>query len=69
MKLLNRTQKVTSLLGTGTNKIYAKDTIAIDMADDVAEIMKVGFNIIEEEVKISYNKMLSKCTSRDNVSY
>ena len=46
MKLLNRTQKVTSLLGTGTNKIYAKDTIAIDMADDVAEIMKVGFNII-----------------------
>ena len=60
MKLLNRTQKVTSLLGTGTNKIYAKDTIAIDMADDVAEIMKVGFNIIEEEVKISYQKQMHK---------
>ena len=69
MKLLNRTQKVTSLLGTGTNKIYAKDTIAIDMADDVAEIMKVGFNIIEEEVKISYNKMLSKANAQVEIMY
>lgn len=69
MKLLNKNQKVTSLLGMGTNKIYAKDTIAIDMADDVAEIMKVNFNIVEEETKISYNKVLSKANANIEIMY
>lgn len=69
MKLLNRTQKVTSLLGVGTNKIYAKDTIAIDVADDVAEIMKASFNIIQEETKISYNKVLSKASANVEIMY
>ena len=53
MEILNRNQKVISLLGNGSNKIYAKDTVAIDIADDVAEIMKVNVNIIQEETKIS----------------
>lgn len=69
MKLLNNTQKVTSLLGAGTNKIYAKETVAIDLADDVAEIMKVNINIIEEETKISYNKVLSKANADIEIMY
>ena len=69
MKLLNRSQKVTSLLGTGINKIYAKDTIAIDVADDIAEIMKVNFNIMQEETKISYNKVLSKANANVEIMY
>ena len=69
MKLLNKSQKVISLLGNGTNKIYAKDSIAIDIADDVAEIMKVNFNIIEEEIKVSYNKILSKASAQVEIMY
>lgn len=69
MKLLNKNQKITSLLGNGTNKIYAKDTIAIDIADDIAEIMKVNFNILEEETKISYNKILSKSSAQVEIMY
>lgn len=69
MKLLNKNQKITSLLGNGTNKIYAKDTIAIDIADDIAEIMKVNFNIIEEETKTSYNKILSKSSAQVEIMY
>lgn len=69
MKLLNKSQNITSLLGMGVNKIYAKDTIAIDMADDIAEIMKVNFNIMQEETKISYNKVLSKANASVEIMY
>lgn len=69
MKLLHHTQKVTSLLGMGSNKIYAKETVAIDLADDVAEIMKVNMNMIEEETKISYNKVLSKASADIEIMY
>ena len=69
MEILNRSQNVTSLLGSGSNKIYAKDTVAIDMADDVAEIMKVNINIIQEETKISYNKVLSKANAEIEIMY
>jgi len=69
MKLLNKTQKVTSLLGNGSSKIYAKETIAIDLADDIAEIMKVNINMIEEETKVSYNKVLSKASADIEIMY
>lgn len=69
MEILNRNQKVISLLGNGSNKIYAKDTVSIDIADDVAEIMKVNVNIIQEETKISYNKVLSKANAEIDIMY
>ena len=60
IQVLNSNEKIISLMGEGSNKTYAKDTISIDEIDDLAEIMKVDFRIINEEIKTSYNKVLSK---------
>ena len=60
VQLLNKSLNLNSLLGSGTTKVYAKDTIVIDNLDNLTEIMKVDFNIINKETKISYNKVLVK---------
>lgn len=60
VQLLDRNLMLNSLLGTGTTKVYAKDTIVIDNMDNLTEIMKVDFTIINKETKISYNKVLVK---------
>lgn len=69
IQLLNNTQTITSLVGNGTNRVVAKDTVAIDVADELAEIMKVNFRIVDEETKISYNKVLSKADAIVEVMY
>lgn len=66
---LGDTQTITSLVGSGNNKVSLKDTIAIDMADEMAEIMKVDFDIVDEETKISYNKVLSKADASIRIMY
>lgn len=68
-QILNSTQKITSLVGKGSNKVSAKDTIAIDTADELAEIMNVNIDIVDEEIKISYNKVLSKADARIEIMY
>ncbi len=52
--------KVNSLIGEGTSKAYAKDTIVIENIDNLAEILKVDLSIINKDIKISYNKVLGK---------
>ena len=69
VQLLNNAQKITSLVGSGSNKTTAKDTIAIDVADEIAEIMKVNFQIVDEETKISYNKILLKADAVVEIMY
>lgn len=69
VQLLNNVQKVDTLIGDGKNKVSIKDTIAIDVADDFAEIMKVRFKIMDEEAKISYNKVLSKADAFVEIMY
>ena len=60
MQMLNQTIEVNSLLGTGKTKIYAKENIAIDNIDEIAEIMKLDLKIINKDIKLSYNKVLAK---------
>lgn len=52
--------KINSLVGEGCSKTYAKDTIAIDNVDNLAEILKVDIAIVNKDIKISYNKVLGK---------
>ena len=59
-QMLQKKEVINVLVGNGTNKVMSKDTIVIDSTDDLAEIMKVNFKIVDEETKISYNKVLSK---------
>lgn len=69
VQLLNNTAKIASLIGCGKNRVVIKDTIAIDVSDDLAEIMKVDFKIVGEETKISYNKVLSKADALVEILY
>lgn len=52
--------RMNSLIGEGSSKTYAKDTIVIENIDNLAEILKVDLNIINKDIKISYNKVLGK---------
>jgi len=69
IQLLNENLCINSLLGTGTSKVYAKDTIVIDNVDDLAEIMKVNVTIKNRETKISYNKVLIKSDAEVKLMY
>ena len=51
---------VNSLVGSGETKIYAKETISISQDDNLAEILKTNLTIVGKDVKISYNKLLTK---------
>ena len=69
MQVLKTNEQIVSCIGKGTTKVNAKDTISINEADDVAEIMKVNFNVIDKEIKISYNKVLVKADADVMVLY
>lgn len=60
IQFLNRDFEINSLVGTGSTKVYAKDTLDIDQADNLVEIMKTDLRVINRETKISYNKVLIK---------
>ena len=68
-QILGNTFTLNSLLGTGITKVYAKDTIVIDNLDNLTEIMKVDFTIINKETKISYNKVLVKADACVKIMY
>ena len=60
IQMLNENLNINSLIGRGSTKVYAKDTIVIDNIDNLAEIMKADLHISNKDVKISYNKILAK---------
>lgn len=69
IQLLNEDFNVNSLLGIGSTKVYAKDTVVIDNIDEIAEIMKVNVDIQNKETKISYNKVLIKADQIIKIMY
>jgi len=60
LQVLKEHMDIQSLIGEGTCKAYAKDTVSIETTENLAEIMKAEFGICNKEVKISYNKVLVK---------
>ncbi len=69
IQMLNNQRIVNSLVGEGSTKVYAKDTISIDNVDDLAEIMKVRINIVDKDIKLSYNKVLAKADLETSILY
>lgn len=69
MQLLTEKVNINSLIGNGTTKVYAKDTVAIDNVDNLSEIMKVVISLENKENKISYNKVLTKADSVFKIMY
>lgn len=66
---LNKRFNMNSLLGVGQTKAFAKDTLAIDGIDNLAEILKTNVDIINKETKISYNKILIKADVAVKIMY
>lgn len=60
---------INSLVGSGVSKTYAKDTFIIDNIDNLAEILKTDINIINKDVKVSYNKVLAKAEANVKILY
>lgn len=69
IQMLKQDLKVNSLVGMGETKIYAKDTINIDNIDNLAEILKSNVNICDTDIKISYNKILTKAEAEVKILY
>ena len=60
IQTLSNNKCISSLVGEGNTRAYAKDTPAIDSMDDLAEIMNANLKIVGREIKLSYNKVLAK---------
>lgn len=69
IQILKEDLKVNSLVGMGDTKIYAKDTVNIDNVDNLTEILKADVAIGEKNVKISYNKILTKSEASIKIMY
>ena len=60
IQMLNSNLNINSLVGRGSTKVYAKDTLVIDNIDNLAEVMKADLSIVNKDIKMSYNKILAK---------
>ena len=60
IQMLNENLNINSMIGRGETRVYAKDTLVIDNIDNLSEIMKADLRISNKDVKISYNKILTK---------
>ena len=69
IQILQENLTVNSLVGMGDNKIFVKDTINIKTEDNLAEILKANINIANKDVKISYNKILTKSDAEIKIMY
>lgn len=69
IQILKEELKVNSLVGKGDTKIYAKETINIDNFDNLAEILKANICICDKDIKVSYNKILTKSEAEIKIMY
>lgn len=69
IQILKEDLKVNSLVGRGETKIYAKDTIQIDNMDNLAEILKAQVCFVDRDIKVSYNKILTKSEAEIKIMY
>ena len=69
IQMLKEELKINSLVGHGQTRIYAKDNISIDNIDNLAEILKIQMGLINKDIKISYNKVLTKAELNVNIMY
>ena len=69
IQVLKNTINVNSLVGYGSAKAYVKETIMIDNNNNLAEILKVNINMVDKDIKTSYNKVLAKAEAEVKIVY
>ena len=60
IQVLSENKIISSLLGEGITKSYVKENISISSNDNLAEILGCTINLVDKDIKISYNKILAK---------
>jgi len=69
IQTLNSNMQINNLVGKGCCRAAAKDTIALDGEDCLAEILKTEVKLINLETKVSYNKVLLKADTCVKIMY
>ena len=69
IQTLNKEFQVNSLIGNGKTTIYAKDTLNIDQQDELAEILSADIKLCNKDLKLSYNKVLTKAEAKVKITY
>lgn len=69
VQILKKDFKINTLIGSGATRIYAKETFAIDPQDELAEILKTEISLVENDIKLSYNKVLTKSEADVKIMY
>ena len=69
VQTLRENFNVNSLVGNGKTSVYAKDTFNIEPQDELAEILKVDINLVDKDIKLSYNKVLAKAEAEVKIMY
>lgn len=69
MQCLKRNLDVKTLIGEGSQRAFAKDTITLDEGVVMGEILKSEVKIINKDIKISYNKVLAKADAQVKILY
>ena len=69
VQTLNSNIQINNLVGSGNCRASAKDTIVLDEEDNLAEILKVEVNLVNSEMKVSYNKVLLKADAIIKIMY
>lgn len=69
IQTLHKNFNLDSLIGSGKTSVYAKDTLNIEPQDELAEILKVDLNLMDKDLKISYNKILAKAELEIRIMY
>lgn len=60
---------INSLVGMGEVKVLGKENIKIDKGDNIAEILNSSISIGNKDVKISYNKVITKAEAEVRILY
>ena len=69
IQTLNETITANSMVGNSSTRVYIKDTLNVDEKDEIAEILKSELCLVDNDIKISYNKVLSKCEVEVKIMY
>lgn len=69
IQVLSQNMKVNSLLGDGATKAFVKENVAIPSTDNLAEILNMQIDLVDNDIKISYNKVLAKSEVEIKMAY
>ena len=69
IQTLHKDFNINSLIGNGKTTCFAKDTLSFEAKDEFAEILKLNVNLINKDIKLSFNKVLAKVEAEIKIMY